>query len=133
MQTVKATKALAGYQEGEVFSVDEISAAVLKDRGDVEFVDDAAPEAGGLGVRTTSRRSGTAITQVAEADYPESGVPAEETASEAGAVTKRSNKGDLVAAALAAGTVTHDDGTPLTEAELESLDKAELVAKLNLG
>ena len=74
MQTVKALKALPGRQEGSVFSVDEASAKVLKERGDVVLVTaEAAPEAGGVFVRTTTRRSGAAVTQVAEADYPEAG------------------------------------------------------------
>jgi hypothetical protein len=127
VQTVKAVKALAGYQEGDVFSVDEGSAAVLKERGDVEFVTDEAPEAGGLGVRATTRRSGVAITQVAEADYPEQ--PAADTES---GPTKSSNKADLVAFAATQG-LADESGNVYSEAELEALSKADLVAKLKLG
>ncbi|GJJ23736.1 hypothetical protein [Mycolicibacterium mageritense] len=146
MQTVKAIKALPGRQEGAVFQVDEVSAEALRERGDVEFVDEA-PEAGGLFTRNTTRRSGAAVTQVAAADYPEQvvGEPAEGQEGEAAEVvdgdgathsgvlpapTRNANKADLVA--FAAGKVTHDDGTAYTEAELESLTKPELADKLGL-
>lgn len=45
-------------------------------------------------------------------------------------VTRASNKADLVAYGV--GKVKHDDGTDYTAAELESLPKPELVAKLGL-
>lgn len=139
MQTVKALKPLPGRQEGSVFSVDEDSAKVLQERGEVEFVDDAT-ESGGVFVRSTTRRSGAAVTQVAAADYPEQTAPAEdETApadeaagdtAEPAAVTRASNKADLVAYAV--GKLKHDDGTDYTEAEIEGLSKPELVAALKL-
>ncbi|WP_095533814.1 hypothetical protein [Mycobacterium aquaticum] len=151
MQTVKAKKALPGRQEGSVFKVDEASAKVLKERGDVEFVDETA-ESDGLFVPSTTRRSGAAVTQVAPADYPEQvvGEPAEGQEGDAAEVvdgdgkvlgelpvesavpTRNANKSDLVAYAYAHGKVKHDDGTGYTEAELESLTKPELVDKLGL-
>ncbi len=45
-------------------------------------------------------------------------------------VTRASNKADLVAYAV--GKVKHDDGSDYTQAELESLSKPDLVAKLGL-
>lgn len=141
MQTVKALKPLPGRQEGSVFSVDEDSAKVLQERGDVEFVDDAA-ESGGVFVRSTTRRSGAAVTQVAAADYPEQTAPAEDQTAPAdesagdtaepaaAAVTRASNKADLVAYAV--GKLKHDDGIDYTEAEIEGLSKPELVAALKL-
>lgn len=144
MQTVKATKALPGRQEGSVFSVDEASAKVLKERGVVEFVKDPA-ESGGLFVRSTTRSG--AVTQVAEADYPQQivGEPAEGetgeraevvdgdgvTHTELGQPTKASNKADLVAYAARQG-LADETGNVYSEAELESLSKPELVAKLGL-
>lgn len=142
MQTVKAIKALPGRQEGSVFKLDENSARVHKERGNVEFVDDdEAPEAGGMFVRTTTRRSGAAVTQVAAADYPETGDTDESGEAEGqvtetadvpgeGEVTKSSTHAKLVAAAR--GNLKHDDGSDLTDAEVESLTKGELVAKLGL-
>lgn len=148
MQTVKAIKALPGYREGEVFSVDEDSAKVLKDRGDVELVDETDTADGTF---APTGRGNMSVVQVVGADYPEQSTgtgaaPAAEadgdddadsddtapTAADADEVpvTKSSNKSDLVAYAV--GRVTHDDGTALTEAELESLTKPELVDKLGL-
>ena len=139
MQTVKAVKPLPGRHEGAVFTVDEASAAVLKERGDVEFVDDT-PESGGLFVRSTAR-SGASVTQVAEADYPEQpergevvdgdGVTHTELPAELGQPTKASNKADLVAYAARQG-LADETGNVYSEAELESLSKPELVAKLGL-
>ncbi|OCB46708.1 hypothetical protein A5721_10985 [Mycobacterium vulneris] len=145
MQTVKAIKALPGRQEGAVFSVDEASAKVLKERGDVEFVEDDA-KSGGLFVRSTTRSG--AVTQVAEADYPEQivGEPAEGQTGDRGEVVdaatgepiaelsqpnKASNKADLVAYAARQG-LADETGNVYSEAELESLSKPELVAKLGL-
>ncbi|WP_319456867.1 MULTISPECIES: hypothetical protein [unclassified Mycobacterium] len=150
MQTVKAVKAMPGRQEGSVFQLDENSAKVHKERGNVEFVDDDAPEAGGVFVRAKTRLSGAAVTQVAAADYPEQvvGEPAEGEQGEAGAVvdgngdthtghvpaevSKASNKADLVAYAARLG-LADESGNVYSEAELESLSKAELVDKLGLG
>ncbi|MCT7372690.1 hypothetical protein [Mycolicibacterium llatzerense] len=154
MQTVKALIALPGRQEGSVFQVDEDSAKVLAERGHVELVDEAG-ESGGLFTTASTRRSGAAVTQVAAADYPEQPdgddvelaplpdgaqllPPAVADADgfvrtegvAIGNVTKASNKADLVAVAV--GKVKHDDGTDYTAAELESLPKPELVAKLGL-
>ncbi|KLI05790.1 hypothetical protein [Mycolicibacterium senegalense] len=147
MQTVKALKALPGRQEGSVFSVDESSAKVLKERGDVEFVEGTI-ESGGLFVRSTARSG--AVTQVAEADYPELpeqvvGEPVElgevvdgdgvthtgTLPAELGQPTKNSNKADLVAYAARQG-LADEAGNVYSEAELESLSKPELVAKLGL-
>ncbi|MDM2446220.1 hypothetical protein PP556_14495 [Mycobacteroides abscessus] len=149
MQTVKALKALPGRQEGSVFSVDESSAKALQERGDVEFVEGSI-ESGGLFVRSTARSG--AVTQVAEADYPEQvvGEPAEgeegERAevvdgdgvthtgtlpAELGQPTKASNKADLVAYAARQG-LADETGNVYSEAELESLSKPELIAKLGL-
>ena len=148
MQTVKALKALPGRQEGSVFSVDESSAKVLQERGDVEFVEGTI-ESGGLFVRSTARSG--AVTQVAEADYPEQpgeqvvGEPVElgevvdgdgvthtgTLPAELGQPTKNSNKADLVAYAARQG-LADDTGSVYSEAELESLSKPELVAKLGL-
>lgn len=40
MKTIKLTKAVPGYLEGQVLEVDENSAAALVDRGDAELVPD---------------------------------------------------------------------------------------------
>lgn len=140
MQTVKAINALPGRQEGAVFSVDEASAKVLKERGDVEFVEDDA-KSGGLFVRSTTRSG--AVTQVAEADYPEQPGDQGEVVdgdgvthtgvlpAELGQPTKASNKADLVAYAARQG-LADEAGNVYSEAELESLSKPELVAKLGL-
>ena len=143
MQTVKAKKALPGWREGSVFQVDEASAAVLEKRGDVEFVDDTAVDP--TFTTHTGGNGSMAVTQVIAADYPDQpAAPAEGEKGEAAVVvdgdgvahtdvlpvTKASNKADLVA--HAEGKVFGDDGQPLTEAELESLTKADLVDKLGL-
>ncbi|QEA10781.1 hypothetical protein [Mycobacterium phage Weirdo19] len=145
MQTVKALKALPGRAEGAVFDVDEASATVLKERGDVEFVKESAAS-GGVFTRTGTGRGNLAVTQVAPADYPEQATgtgAAPDTTAPATAdaavteappapveVTKASNKADLVRYAL--GRLNHDDGRPYTEAEVEELSKPDLVGKLGL-
>ncbi|MCG5431239.1 hypothetical protein LV457_02905 [Mycobacterium sp. MYCO198283] len=121
MQTVKAKKALPGYTEGSVFQVDENSAAVLKERGDVEFVEDSALTAAGGAFNVNTSRNG-AVTQLVEADPPPT-APA--------GVTRNSKHADLVEAAKAA-KVTGDDGQPLDDAAVEALTKAELADKLGL-
>ncbi len=146
MKTVKATKALPGRAEGSVFQVDEASAAVLKERGVVELVEEGT-EAGGVFTRTGTGRGNLAVTQVAAADYPATATgtgarpadtepatadaaPTEAPVESPDVVSRNSNKADLVQ--YATRHLTHDDGRPYTEAEAESLSKPELLGKLGL-
>lgn len=155
MAHVKLTKAQPGLREGEVLYVDINSARTLVGRSDAEFVDpnegDAATSAaipratGRANVSTTLVKGSETLTADAlvraaaegqsaaavaeEVELVETGTGAGETV-EVQRPSAGSNKADIVA--YAEGKVRHDDGTPLTTAELEAKSKRELVDELKL-
>lgn len=143
MQHVKFLKALPGILEGSVLQVDEDSAKALIDRGDAQAYDPSNPdgEPGEQAAIQRHVRGNLAVTQVAQADLPVG--PAPEAAGSGEAIEtgvgagqpvevpgETATKPELVA--YAEGKLTHDDGTPLSTAELDAKTKAELRADLGL-
>lgn len=142
MQYVKFLKALPGILEGSVRQVDEASAAVLIERGDAEAYDPTQRENEQVPVQRHVRGN-LAVTQVAQADLPvveaggdataaedriTTGTGAGELAEPQAAPGSDATKAELVN--YARGKVTHDDGTALSDAELEALTKPELRSRL---
>lgn len=142
MQYVKFIKALPGILEGSVRQVDENSAKALIDRGDAEKYDPSKAKPSESVPIQRHTRGNLAVTQVAAADLPVVKAGGDATAAEervqtgtgAGEPAKvpdeSATKAELVT--YARGKVTHEDGTPLSDAELEALTKPELRSRLGL-
>lgn len=116
MQWIELTKAVPGYVEGAVLSVDEGSAKALIDRGDAKEAENPG-ERGGMFARASSRAG--FVTQIAEADPPPGAIEQQ---------LAEHTKPELVE--LAKGRLVDDDGVALTDAEVAKLSKDDLKARL---